>query len=200
MKRVYQRAGIGIFLAVAALGAFLLWHEDEPQRSGSGQVEIPKPSVALPVRDEPVAASTPAPASLPSTPPSDSGPPQSKGSPLAADLNAPGGNGQQDVETLHALLRQYLHHMHHRQGLPIGDDIDLARVLTGHNPVKLVILPAGHAALSPDGHLRDRWGTPYFIHPLGHNAFEVRSAGPDRKLFTADDFVKSPVPEREAGE
>lgn len=115
--------------------------------------------------------------------------PRSAGSPLAAELNATGGDAAHDVETLEALLRQYLRHLHHRQGRPIGNDSDLAYVLTGHNPMKLVVLPPDNRALGKDGRLRDRWGTPYFIHPRGNGAFEIRSAGPDRKLFTADDIV-----------
>lgn len=117
---------------------------------------------------------------------------KARGSPLAAKLNAPGSDAQQDVETLLELLRQYLRPLHQRRGPPIGDDIDLVRVLLGRNPLKLVVLPANHPAISPDGHLRDRWGTPYFIHPRGYGEFEIRSAGPDRKLFTADDAVANP--------
>jgi hypothetical protein len=82
--------------------------------------------------------------------------------------------------------------LHGRQGHPIGNDSDLASALTGRNPMHLAILPPNHPALTPDGHLRDRWGTPYFIHPRGHLAFEIRSAGPDRKLFTADDLIENP--------
>ena len=117
---------------------------------------------------------------------------RTRGSPLAAELNAPGFDAQHDVATLHALLRQYQHLLRGRQGRPIGNDSDLAQVLTGHNPMKLVILPVNHSALTPDGRLRDRWGTPYFIHPRGRGAFEIRSAGPDHKLFTADDLIQNP--------
>jgi hypothetical protein len=115
------------------------------------------------------------------------------GSPLAAQLNAPGGDATHDVETLHALLKQYLHHLGRRQGLPIGNDSDLARALTGHNPMKLVVIPKDHGAISPDGRLRDRWGTPYFIHPRGHSVFEIRSAGADGRIFTSDDVVENPA-------
>lgn len=119
--------------------------------------------------------------------------PRTAGSPLAAELNAPGGDALHDVRALNAMIRQYLRILHNRQGLPIGDDIDLGRVLTGHNPMHFVLIPPGHPALGADGHLRDRWGTHYFIHPLGYGSFEVRSAGPDRKLFTADDLVDTPA-------
>jgi len=114
------------------------------------------------------------------------------GSPLAAELNAADGDAAHDVQTLHALLKQYLHHLGRRQGLPLGNDSDLARALTGHNPIKLVVIPRNHPAISPDGRLRDRWGTPYFIHPLGNRVFEIRSAGADRRIFTSDDVVENP--------
>ena len=119
--------------------------------------------------------------------------PRTAGFALAEQLNAPSGNGTQDVQTLHALLRAYLRLLHSRQGFPVGNDSDLARVLTGKNPMKLVILPPNHPAISSDGRLRDRWGTPYFIHPKGNNAFDIRSAGPDRKMFTEDDCVADPA-------
>ncbi len=108
-------------------------------------------------------------ASTPSVDRSEPAPPprkddvRTRGSRLAAELNAPGFDAQHDVATLHAMLRQYLHLLHGRQGHPIGNDSDLARVLTGHNPMKLVVLPPTHSALTPDGRLRDRWGTPFFV-------------------------------------
>ena len=115
--------------------------------------------------------------------------PRLAGSPAAAELNAAGGTAQHDVETLHLLLRQYLRHLGGHQGLPLGNDTDLARALSGHNPMKLVVLPISHPAMRRDGRLCDRWGTPYFIHPRGAGAYEIRSAGPDHKLFTEDDAV-----------
>ena len=37
--------------------------------------------------------------------------------------------------------------------------------------------------------LQDRWGTPYHLHPQAQGKLGVRSAGPDRELFTRDDVV-----------
>ncbi len=96
---------------------------------------------------------------------------------------------------LHQLLKLYQRALSGRPGTPIGDDKDLARALTGRNPMHQVFLPPGHPALSPDGHLRDRWGTPYFLHARGNGAFEIRSAGPDKQLFTDDDVVVNPGPQ-----
>lgn len=139
------------------------------------------------------AVATTAASKAPSSAQTDSPDARTAGSPLAAELNAATGDAVHDVQVLHAMLRQYLRNLHRRQGLPIGNDADLARALTGHNPMKLVVIPGNHPAISQDGRLRDRWCTPYFIHPRGNNAFEIRSAGADRQLFTTDDVVENPL-------
>jgi hypothetical protein len=33
----------------------------------------------------------------------------------------------------------------------------------------------------------DRWGTPYFFHQVSKTEMEIRSAGPDRRMWTGDD-------------
>jgi hypothetical protein len=114
-------------------------------------------------------------------------------SPLAAELHSLKHPPQHDVDTLHALLRQYLRRLGQRQGLPIGNDSDLATVLKGQNPMKYASIPPDHPAFAPSGRLCDRWGTPYFVHPVAEGDFEIRSAGPDRKMFTADDLVADPT-------
>ena len=114
------------------------------------------------------------------------------GSPIAAKLNAADSSPQQDVDTLHELVLQYLHNMRHPNALPIGDSIDLARALTGHNPMHFVVIPPQHPAISSDGRLLDRWGTSYFVHPVGGGVIDIHSAGPDKKLFTVDDLIANP--------
>ena len=39
------------------------------------------------------------------------------------------------------------------------------------------------------GELVDPWGTPYFFHQLSAMEMEIRSAGPDRIMWTEDDLV-----------
>lgn len=183
-----KRFALPIALAVVVLVAVLL----QATRAGRA-VQLSRSATSARLSPAVSAAGLPLatapPSKEPQNPPADRTDPRRAGSPLAAELNAPTGDAAHDVETLHALLRQYLRHLHGRQGLPIGNDSDLARALTGHNPMNLIVIPASHPAITSDGHLRDRWGTPYFIHPRGNNAFEIRSAGPDRKLFTNDDAV-----------
>ena len=43
-----------------------------------------------------------------------------------------------------------------------------------------------------DGELCDRWGTPFFFHAESAARMEIRSAGPDRRLWTEDDVVFTP--------
>jgi hypothetical protein len=109
------------------------------------------------------------------------------GSPLAAELHA-GPDPADDVRILHGLIRQYLTALQRRAGPPIGDDADLVRALTGRNPLRFIVIPPGHPAISAEGRLLDRWGTPYHIHARSSASYEVRSAGADRRLFTADDL------------
>ena len=52
-------------------------------------------------------------------------------------------------------------------------------------------LPATHPALDARGRLVDRWGVPLFFHALGGGRYELRSAGPDRILWTADDIHRN---------
>lgn len=112
-----------------------------------------------------------------------------QGSPLAAKLNAPGQTPEADVRVVRELIGQYLSAMQGKPGRPIGDNADLTRALAGNNRLKLVVVPPGHPAIGASGRMLDRWGTPYHVHPEGGGHFGVRSAGPDRKLFTTDDVI-----------
>lgn len=111
------------------------------------------------------------------------------GSPLLDELLRQEGGPDQDLEIVRQLISQYVTAMQNQPGPPIGDNADLVRALTGRNPLQLVVIPPGHPMLGGDSQLRDRWGTPYHLHPLSGRSYEVRSAGPDRRLFTADDLT-----------
>ena len=113
---------------------------------------------------------------------------------LAEELNAPNGDAAHDVFVLHQILTLYQKALGSRQGIPIGNDSDLARAFSGRNPMHQFFIAPDHPAMGVKGHIVDRWGTPYQLHPRGYGAFEVRSAGPDRKLYTADDAVANAPP------
>jgi len=75
---------------------------------------------------------------------------------------------------------------------PVGDNAEITAVLTGKNRLGYAFIRPDHPAISPQGELCDRWGTPYFFHQISGTVMQVRSAGPDRQHWTADDFVAGP--------
>jgi hypothetical protein len=68
-----------------------------------------------------------------------------------------------------------------------GLNSEIVAVLTGQNERKVAVIPPDHPALNAAGELVDRWGTPYWFHPVSREVMEVISAGPDGELFTDDD-------------
>ena len=74
---------------------------------------------------------------------------------------------------------------------PLSANEDWAAALRGANPAHERFLPDAHVALDTQGRLVDRWGTPLFFHALGNHQFELRSAGPDKKLWTDDDLHRN---------
>ena len=74
---------------------------------------------------------------------------------------------------------------------PLSANEDWAAAIRGQNPAHERFLPDHHIALRPDGKLVDRWGTPLFFHALGGGRFEIRSAGPEPKLWTPDDIHRT---------
>ena len=114
------------------------------------------------------------------------------GWPLALQLNAATNSAARDVEVMHGLVQQFLIAVKEPHRPPLGINEDFAKALTGDNGAGLVALPGNHPAFAA-GRIVDRWGTPYHFHARAADAIDVRSAGPDRKLFTGDD-IPWPVP------
>ncbi len=186
---------IALVASALGLGAALVWLLFASPRTGVGTSSAPQVDSN---GAQSLTAAQNAPSSAPSFKPKaaqddPADAPQEDVSPLAPELNSDRFPAQHDVDVLHTLLRQYLRRLGRREALPIGNDSDLAKVLGGQNPMKYATLPANHPAFSPDGRLRDRWGTPYFVHPVAPGSFEIRSAGPDRKMFTSDDLIADPT-------
>jgi hypothetical protein len=72
-------------------------------------------------------------------------------------------------------------------GNPIGDNSEITRALLGDN-IKQVKFPVPEGSqVNGQGELCDPWGTPYFFHAVSRDRMEIRSAGPDGKMWTGDD-------------
>ncbi len=72
--------------------------------------------------------------------------------------------------------------------LPLGANEDIAAALRGKNQAALRALSDDHRAFNAQGQLVDRWGTPLYFHAESRDRLDVRSAGPDRRMWTADDL------------
>lgn len=76
---------------------------------------------------------------------------------------------------------------------PLPDNAAFTTFLQGKNPHRVAWIRPRHPAVSPEGELLDRWDSPLFFHRESWRRTELRSAGPDRKMWTDDDVVR-PVP------
>ena len=110
---------------------------------------------------------------------------------LADSLNAPGGNIRSDLEIVNQLLEAFRTNFL-AAGNPVGDNAEITAALTGRNKLRTAFIPPRHVAINSRGELCDRWGTPFFFHQNSGTQMEIRSAGPDRKLWSTDDVVLTP--------
>lgn len=74
-------------------------------------------------------------------------------------------------------------------GNPVGTNAEIVKTLNGGNPQGVRYLPQEFLRLNEQGELLDSFGTPYFFHQISSQEMEVRSAGPDKTLWTQDDIA-----------
>jgi hypothetical protein len=93
-----------------------------------------------------------------------------------------------DLEKTKQLIQKYRSTFHEN---PIGNNAEIMKQLMGGNPKEVKIEPEGGDGqrLNGNGELVDRWGTPYFFHSISAQEMEIRSAGPDKKMWTNDDLI-----------
>jgi hypothetical protein len=109
---------------------------------------------------------------------------------LADFLNSPRTDVHSDLRIINAIFIAYRGAVH--QENPVGENVEITAVLKGRNKLGFAFIPPDCPALNAKGELCDRWGSPYFFHQLSGELMEIRSAGPDRRLWTADDEVLTP--------
>lgn len=75
-------------------------------------------------------------------------------------------------------------------GNPVGTNPEITGALNGQNPRQVNFLkPDSGLRINDQGELIDSWGTPFFFHQLSGSEMEIRSAGPDKKMWNLDDLV-----------
>ncbi|WP_367871609.1 hypothetical protein [Luteolibacter sp. Populi] len=99
----------------------------------------------------------------------------------------------EDLRKIHRVVTGYFSIVKDSSRNPIGGNADLAAALRGENPNREVFVRAGHPLFAKDGMLADRWGTPIVVHPEEFRRLGLRSAGPDRSPYTADDLILTPA-------
>jgi hypothetical protein len=174
-----QRIRMGIFGGALALGLVLLLLVFRPH------VAPLRPAIAALKNEGRVMAGSPSEAATAASAPSLEG-----RSRLVEGLNSPQGDIHADLRMLNALFIAYRGATH--QGNPVGENNEITAVLRGKNRLGYEFIPRDCTAVNARGELCDRWGTPFFFHQLSGERMEIRSAGPDHRLWTEDDQVLTP--------
>lgn len=149
----------------------------------------PQPTFTQPAVSEPVASNITVTAASPSSTALIAGAPLLGETILReyANTNFPPEN---DLTLMSRLMENSLLLLKSAADRPLSANEDWADLFRGRNPAHEEFLPAKHSALNAEGKLIDRWATPLFFHALGGGRYEIRSAGPDKKLWTSDDLER----------
>lgn len=165
-------------------------HEDGAASAGAKAVAPPVPSASnqAEVPSKPVAPLTTS--VVPGSPMVRTvvapGPPPVANGPVVRSREVPTVEGKPELDKVQMMLRDYRTRMGEN---PVGSNAEIMKAVMGGNPVNARLGPPEGQSVNADGELLDHWGTPYFFHQLAKDKMEIRSAGPDRKLFTVDDLV-----------
>jgi hypothetical protein len=170
---VKRPARIAVGLVTLAAAIWFFW-------PGLRQRNSETPQLALPTNNRP-------PLEARAVPPAASEP----RSELADTLNSPTTDIRADLRVVASILDAFRTNFPH-DGNPVGNNAEIIAALTGRNRLRLALIPRDHPAINAQGELCDRWGTPFFFHAESGTQMAIRSAGPDKKMWNADDVVLAP--------
>ena len=171
-----------LLVAAGLLIAVYLWYWGRPAPAG-------RESATAVAAGTPTAA-PPIPA-VPGAPAERGAPSLGEGFEGLRELHSPDGNVAADLRLMQAVLEAFRTSFP-AEGNPTGSNPEITAALAGANRLGLVLIPRGHPAINADGELCDRWGTPYFFHSESRRRTTIRSAGPDRRMWTDDDVEHAP--------
>lgn len=130
-----------------------------------------------------VPVSSPAPAARPAPPP--------VGTRLLEGYGDSARPPERDLVAVALVLENYLLLNKGAAARPLSANEEWAAALRGLDGRSERFLPDDHPALNARGQLVDRWGTPLFFHAVGAGRWDVRSAGPDGRMWTEDDLQRN---------
>ena len=171
-----HRALIGVAGLALMVVAFVLWKVERVDPNAPG-------SSATPATKQPAASAQSAIANRQSA--------ISERSPLADTLNSPTTDIRADLRVVADVVEAFRSNFP-QTGNPVGSNEEITAALTGRNKLRLALIPRDHPAVNKAGELCDRWGTPFFFHAESGSKMGIRSAGPDKKMWTADDVALEP--------
>ncbi len=111
---------------------------------------------------------------------------------IAFDTSMQINQNADPLQSIYAVEQLFADYRYAYKENPVGsENAEITQQLLGKNPKRIVFIDPRCAALRGN-QLVDQWGTPFFFHALSGQHMQVRSAGPDRQLWTADDvFVEN---------
>ena len=114
---------------------------------------------------------------------------------IAFDTSMQINQNADPLQSIYAVEQLFADYRYAYKENPVGsENAEITQQLLGKNPKRIVFIDPRCAALRGT-ELVDQWGTPFFFHALSGQHMQVRSAGPDRQLWTADDvFVENSLP------
>ncbi len=198
-----NRRGTIIGLTVLAIAAIWLVISRKPVSNLAVDVATEHP-VAVPKQPRVVSAQTPPPETPPPAPDPEPEPelpkpvvPPPRAISVASSEETPAGPGLGELdsgltpatvlENVRSVFRQYYLRFHEN---PVGDNAEITQALRGGNPKQANFLQDEDGMrTNARGELIDNWGTPFFFHSVSRSEMEIRSAGPDHKMWTNDDLV-----------
>ena len=72
---------------------------------------------------------------------------------------------------------------------PVGTNPEITEALSGKNSKSINFVAESGLRVNGNGEMLDGFGTPFFFHQISGQEMEIRSAGPDRVMWTFDDAV-----------
>ena len=114
------------------------------------------------------------------------------GSTILADYANPNTTPEHDLASLAQLIDNFTLLVKTATDRPLSSNEDWSQALCGFNPSRQPFIPHNHIIFNAQHQLIDRWGTPLFFHAEARGRYAIRSAGPDRRLWTTDDLQRNP--------
>lgn len=99
------------------------------------------------------------------------------------------GNANKDLQIFQNLLLNFRLLVKDHPRIPFSGNDGFIWVLAGGNHHRLALLEYDHPFIGDKGELLDRWKTPILFHQVSSDETTLRSAGPDRVMWTNDDIV-----------